>query len=549
MQRLIISINLERLLLIHRGETPEPLRLLVQGTAGTGKTYVIKAISFIARRLRQRNNAVLNLAPTGTASLLLPGGRTVHSTTPPLSKSKTNDLKSAQMSDYPLKQKALKKLRETIGYKGKELELTVLNMDERSMFSKRLLGWTSERFSQVTNNYDHTFGAIPIVNYFGDLGQLGPVKKLDLHIRPAKNAAPDELAGFTVYRNFHDVILLHQTMRQKESEKMFLERLLRIRGGTITQQDWLAINDRYEKELPKLEKVNYEKAETTITLHETWREVNKENRENLAKLNAPVAIIPSTGRGYHHKKGDKQVGQIAPKAMIAVNSKVILTKNQKAFTPYGLHNGAVGIVKAILYKKGASPPEFPEAVIVYFPKYTGPPWDINNPKFVPITAIRSKCESECCSRTGLPLMPGYSLPIAKAQGITVGKGQPAEYMRVKIQEDKYMEQQSLGITYTALSRAESDDRWCLINRIPQDRLMYINNHPQIENRRNEEKRLDRLSEDTIKRYEHLSDKTKYLELLQEFDMECNDGMITSVCTSENQNCSCVFCSIQKQNTN
>uniref|UniRef100_A0A7M5XH24 ATP-dependent DNA helicase n=2 Tax=Clytia hemisphaerica TaxID=252671 RepID=A0A7M5XH24_9CNID len=544
LQRLIIAINLERMILLQKGENYEPLRLLVQGTAGTGKTFVINSLSFIARRLRQRNNAVLNLAPTGTASLLLPGGRTVHSITPPLSKSKTNDLKSAQMSDYPLKGKALKKLCETIGYKNKGLELAVLNMDERSMFSKGLLGWTSERFSQATNNYDNTFGAIPVVNFFGDLGQLGPVKKLDLHLRPAKNASPDELAGFAIYRNFQDVIVLNQTMRQKECEKMFLERLLRIRGGRITQQDWLAVNARYEKELPEAEKINYCNAEITITLHETWREVNKENRKNLANLNFPVATIPSTGRGYHHKNGDKQVGQIPPKATIAVNSKVILTKNQKAFTPYGLHNGAVGIVKAILYEKGTSPPQLPTAVIVYFPRYTGPAWDINNPKFIPITAVRSKCESECCSRTGLPLMPGYSLPIAKAQGITVGSNQPAEFMRVSIQEGKYMEQQSLGITYTALSRAESEDRWCLIDKIPQDRLHYINNHPQMQNRHQEEKRLNELSANTIARYSHLLNKSKYLQLLNEFDVLCNDGIITSVCTSGNAACTCVYCSLK-----
>ena len=233
--------------------------------------------------------------------------------------------------------------------------------------------------------------------------------------------------------------------------------------------------------------------------------------------------------------------------MIAVGSRVILTKNQKEFTPYGLNNGAVGIVKAILYKEGVSPPQPPEAVVVYFPKYSGPAWDINNPKFVPITPISSRCESECCTRTGLPLMPGYSLPIAKAQGITVGKDQPAEFMRVKLQQEKYMEQQSLGITYTALSRAESEDRWCLMEKIPQDRLFYINDHPQMENRRQEEKRLMQISEETIQRYSHLIGKSKYIQLLNEFDALCNDQFMTSICTNANVTCNCVFCSIQKTN--
>ena len=56
-------------------------------------------------------------------------------------------------------------------------------------------------------------------------------------------------------------------------------------------------------------------------------EVNRENRINLSKLNVPVSCIPATGRGFHHRNGDKQVGQIVPKSLIAVNSKVIFTKS------------------------------------------------------------------------------------------------------------------------------------------------------------------------------------------------------------------------------
>ena len=40
-------------------------------------------------------------------------------------------------------------------------------------------------------------------------------------------------------------------------------------------------------------------------------EVNRENRINLSKLNVPVSCIPATDRGFHHRNGDKQVGQIS----------------------------------------------------------------------------------------------------------------------------------------------------------------------------------------------------------------------------------------------
>ena len=71
--------------------------------------------------------------------------------------------------------KSLKKIRELIGYEDNENhKIFCLNLDERSMFSHRLLAWCSQRFCEATNNFDHAFGSIGVVNLFGDIGQLGP---------------------------------------------------------------------------------------------------------------------------------------------------------------------------------------------------------------------------------------------------------------------------------------------------------------------------------------------------------------------------------------
>ncbi|XP_066910877.1 uncharacterized protein [Clytia hemisphaerica] len=82
LQRVIIAMNLEKLLSVAAGtDNSEPLRLLVQGYGGTGKTFTINAITYITRRLFRRNGSTLNIAPTGAASNLIPDGRTLHSTT------------------------------------------------------------------------------------------------------------------------------------------------------------------------------------------------------------------------------------------------------------------------------------------------------------------------------------------------------------------------------------------------------------------------------------------------------------------------------------
>ena len=204
---------------------------------------------------------------------------------------------------------------------------------------------------------------------------------------------------------------------------------------------------------------------------ETWAEVNIENHSKLAQLGVPVAIIPSKGRGRHHSQTEKQVGQIVQCSLVAVGSQVLLTKNQLGLTGLGLNNGAIGQVIAILYGPNATPPEFPEAIVVEFPNYKGPSWFPEHPKWIPIPVNEGRCDSMCCSRTGVPLMPGYAIPIAKSQGMSIGANKPATHARVKLQGKNTMEKLNLGLTYTALSRCERENNWCLVEKIPEDRLL------------------------------------------------------------------------------
>ena len=257
-------------------------------------------------------------------------------------------------------------------------------------------------------------------------------------------------------------------------------------------------------------KKNSSTIKRVITLHETWTEVRKENHSKLSKLGVPIADIPSTGRGRHHQQGEKQLGQLVPKVKLAVSARVILTKNQGNLTQFGLNNGAMGKVVAILYEPDSSPPEMPAAVVCDFPSYHGPFWLIDHPTWIPTVPVTSRCDSNCCSRSGLPLMPGYSIPIAKSQGMTVGENKPATHLRIKLQAEKFMEALSLGTSYTAFSRVEKESRWCLVEKIPQDRITYINNHPHMSGRKEEEQRLQTISEQTIKKYSHHIDVENYI---------------------------------------
>ena len=80
LQRIALGINMEQMLNVYLDphNTPQCI-LVVQGAGGTGKSFIIETATRIARRLFGRNGAVLNLAPTGAAAVLLPDGRTIHS--------------------------------------------------------------------------------------------------------------------------------------------------------------------------------------------------------------------------------------------------------------------------------------------------------------------------------------------------------------------------------------------------------------------------------------------------------------------------------------
>ena len=64
LQRVIIAINILNLMSAVNNGMYDQVRLLIQGTAGSGKTFTIVALTYLSRRICNQNSAVMNLAPT-----------------------------------------------------------------------------------------------------------------------------------------------------------------------------------------------------------------------------------------------------------------------------------------------------------------------------------------------------------------------------------------------------------------------------------------------------------------------------------------------------
>ena len=165
--------------------------------------------------------------------------------------------------------------------------------------------------------------------------------------------------------------------------------------------------------------------------------MNQLSRQN----NIPIAIIPAINNGKHTtgQYAGKYVGQIPPVAELIVGGRYILTKNQCGLTGYKLNNGAMGILKAIVYDENMRPPQHPKFVLIDMPNYVGPHCIADHPTWIPITPQPGFCDSMCCTRIGLPLAPAYAITIAKAQGMTIGTGKMVTHMRLKLQKHSNFE--------------------------------------------------------------------------------------------------------------
>lgn len=78
-QRSIVSLVLHTLYnFVENRQEYHPLRLVVSGTAGTGKSYVIECLQKVVRKAFGTNDVIQVITPTGNAAYFV-GGCTAHS--------------------------------------------------------------------------------------------------------------------------------------------------------------------------------------------------------------------------------------------------------------------------------------------------------------------------------------------------------------------------------------------------------------------------------------------------------------------------------------
>ena len=328
----------------------KPLRMIVRGGGGSGKSVFINTVISTVRRMFENNGVVQVVAPTGVAAFNA-NGQTMHSWwgmqvrkefSPPMSNSK-------------------KKL-----LKNKMQYLLALFIDERSMVSSSDLGSACEMTAEATfkgHLSQSMWGCLPVVVLVGDDYQLPSVGPGVLSMfKSTTKKSPMTRRGELCFREFaQDVFELEGSKRIKKSDNKAKQLNERLRVGNMTEEDMKRLEGL---DLANVGRVHGSKVVKSIKKsalhlyannapiedHNLWELANVTNCQN------PLACINAVGKGNFGGKAvnghfDKNT---LKRALLCRGCKVAIAG--KNFWPgWGLFNSACGTVVDIVFKKGENP--------------------------------------------------------------------------------------------------------------------------------------------------------------------------------------------------
>ena len=248
-------------------EKEDPINLFVTGSAGAGKSHLIKAIYHTAVKtfrygtVNSYRPTVALMAPTGVAAINI-NGTTIHTA---LSIPKESGDFAPPMSDQKRTQ-----LRLTLS------ELKIIIVDGISMVANTTFLHIHQRLKEIFNTPNSELFARISFIAVGDLYQLLPIRRRAV-FENYKNDTFNLCHPWSAFK----MIELTEIMRQKDDQP-FTELLNRIRAGTQTEADIQCIQSRSISPSDS----NY----PHDALH-IWAENQPVNQYNVTRLNQ----IPGPG--------------------------------------------------------------------------------------------------------------------------------------------------------------------------------------------------------------------------------------------------------------
>lgn len=320
-QRQVFDCFIDNYKAVLSGDNPPAscMQINIDGTAGCGKTYLIRAICQELRRLASENglrDPVRVLAPSGVAAWNI-SGRTVHSGLAiPATYGSFAKLSGARLA--------------TLQQQWQGVHLVII--DEKSMLGQRQLARVDSRLRQMKPN-DVPFGGFNIA-LIGDFAQLPPVGDRALYASPARVEDTSENAqlsrdGHTLYQLFLRSFCLQVVHRQQgnsEAQLKFRALLAHAASGGLTVEDWNLLITRCKENLSPAEQASFD--DTTCLLTKT-EAVHAANMRQLIALNKPCARIKAKhdGGAAAVKASSEDAAGLEPEVILAEGAKVMISRN------------------------------------------------------------------------------------------------------------------------------------------------------------------------------------------------------------------------------
>ena len=336
-QRMVVGIGVEfaqnvRKSRLNASEPPSPVLAVVQGGAGSGKSFVINTMTeWMERIFRQPGDNpnypyILRCAYTGTAANII-SGQTLHAT-----------LKLPFGNNYlPLSSKIKPELTNQFG------NLKVLIIDEYSFLRSDILYQIDLRLQEIKVN-NLPFGGVSVF-LFGDINQLQPVAGRHIFDEPTHERYKLSHILYPLWKNFKKYFL---TFNHRQGEDLLYSNILnrlRVadgRQGEISNEDLAVLKTRVFKQNHR--DIPNEALELVATNIEVNSINNKRLKETPGELIKSDSIILSK-TGSNIKPTINNCGEVKNTPLQAylqlkIGVKVMLTYNVD--TCDGLTNGARG---------------------------------------------------------------------------------------------------------------------------------------------------------------------------------------------------------------
>lgn len=362
--------------------------ILVIGTAGTGKSALLKEIRYYTNS-QLGNKQLIITATTGIAAYNI-GGITL------------NSFMGIGTGDGDIEY-LYKRIRTKSSVKERIITTDILVIDEISMLSAELFEKIN-MLCQKLRKSTRLFGGIQLV-LTGDFYQLLPVfnKKSTLYTENIDTRLLFESELFTLHFNKKNKNIINLTTNFRQTDKKFIELLNRMRIGAYTQDDINLLNSKIikkEDETSILQKCVY--------LVSSNKRAQVINISNLDKLNHPPIkyqsqFVETGNKEYSNELYKELYTQFNQKGIIEVvlkkNARVMLIKNINV--EEGLVNGSVGTV---MYFENNMP----------FVKF-----DNGIQRLITPLDWELQFDDATCKATQIPLMLCWAITHHKSQSLTL----------------------------------------------------------------------------------------------------------------------------------